>query len=93
MADTPAVTRVKDISEKLASALDAVAVRQGRLSAKVQGKTAGGQYGTGSGVIRMAGGTLALDGAGLQPRFRGDLAVDQCEVAQRRREVGRFGQP
>jgi hypothetical protein len=44
---------LQDIAERLGEALNVVAVRQGRLSAKVGGKTAAGQYGTRSGVIRL----------------------------------------
>lgn len=53
-ADTPAFTRVKEISEKLADALDAAAVRQGHISVKVQGKKGAGQFSGRSGVIRLA---------------------------------------
>jgi hypothetical protein len=53
MAANPGFTRLQDIAERLGEALNVVAVRQGRLSAKVGGKTAAGQYGTRSGVIRL----------------------------------------
>lgn len=53
MGTDPAFMRVQDISERLAQALEAPAVRQGRLSAKVGSKTAAGQYGVRDGVIRV----------------------------------------
>lgn len=50
----PQLKRLKDVAEELASALDATAVRMGRVSAKVGRQKAGGQYGIRSGVIRLA---------------------------------------
>lgn len=49
-----AFTRLKDISERLARALEAPAVRMGRVSARVQGKAAAGQYSATTGVVRLA---------------------------------------
>lgn len=50
MAADPAFVRVQDISQALSDALEAVAVRAGR----VQGQKASGTYNTVSGVIRVA---------------------------------------
>ena len=54
MRSDPAFTRVQEIAETLATALEAKAVRLGRLSAKVKGAQAAGQYGVRDGVIRVA---------------------------------------
>jgi hypothetical protein len=54
MTADPAFTRVQEISERLAQALETIPARAGRMSAKVGGKTAAGQYGLKTGVIRVA---------------------------------------
>lgn len=53
-AEVPAFTRVKDIGERLATALDATAVRMGRFRTRVGQAKAAGIYKTLSGVIRLA---------------------------------------